>query len=143
MNSKTDHYKRAVATRARDLALAKVLIEAATTRYGFNPSDITSPMRFSDMCEARYAIAYILKSSTNLSLRSIAKTLGRSDHTTTLGALKHVNEDPDRFNPIIIAITDIAKANARTLKASNYIQAEAGVRGLLARGEGEGVVVTL
>lgn len=60
--------------------------------YGLSRDDIIGPSRRGEISEARHIVAHLLYTNTDLSLNSLAKLLGRTNHTTVLNSLDRVRE---------------------------------------------------
>ncbi len=74
----------------------ELIIEIVAEHFGVNPEDITSKKRNSEYVLPRQIFMYLCREMVNISLVSIAKILGKKDHTTILHGIKKVNEDLER-----------------------------------------------
>lgn len=73
-------------------AIDKVIGVVAQDFY-LTPEEITGPSRRIDIVMARHVAAYLLfNSQLDMSYRVVALGLGRNDHTTTINAIRRVEE---------------------------------------------------
>lgn len=70
-----------------------MIIEVVAEHFGVRPEDITSQKRPSEIVLPRQIVMYLCRNEMDLSLQSIAKILGKKDHTTILHGIKKIEED--------------------------------------------------
>lgn len=68
--------------------LVKAILAAAAERYGVKVEDLLGRCRKAKYAHARQIAAYLIRSSTPLSLPQIGKILGGRDHTTILSGVR-------------------------------------------------------
>ena len=61
--------------------------------FGVNPEDITSKRRNSEFVQPRQVVMYLCRNLTATSLQSIAKILGKKDHTTVIHGINKITEE--------------------------------------------------
>lgn len=87
--------KKAEAKRGQIDTVLKIV----ASDFDLSPDDIIGSSRRNDIAQARHVAAYFLALNTDLSLKSIAIALKRTDHTTVINSLNRVQElmtaDPD------------------------------------------------
>jgi chromosomal replication initiation ATPase DnaA len=77
-------------TRAMPDKVRKIIM-AVAGKYDVPAECISGQSRSSRVVYARHAVFYLLRKLTKLSLREIAATCGRSDHTTILHAIRSID----------------------------------------------------
>lgn len=70
-----------------------LIIEVVAEHFGVNPEDITSKKRNSEFVLPRQIVMYLCRHLMDMSLQSIAKTLGKKDHTTILHGINKITDD--------------------------------------------------
>ena len=70
-----------------------LIIEVVAEHFGVNPEDITSKKRNSEFVQPRQVVMYLCRTLTATSLQSIAKILGKKDHTTVIHGIKKISEE--------------------------------------------------
>ncbi len=63
------------------------IFDYVVRRYGVKEEDIKSAKRHADIIAARHCATYIIRKTTNLSQKAIAKLFGKKDHTTVMHSL--------------------------------------------------------
>ena len=68
-------------------------------RYGVTEEDLKSTKRNADIIAARHCAIYLVRETTNLSQKAIAKLFNKKDHTTVMNSLsvmtKKMREEPN------------------------------------------------
>ncbi|MBD5509604.1 MAG: chromosomal replication initiator protein DnaA [Lachnospiraceae bacterium] len=70
-----------------------LIIEVVAEHFGVNPEDITSKKRNSEFVQPRQVVMYLCRTLTATSLQSIAKILGKKDHTTVIHGINKISEE--------------------------------------------------
>lgn len=70
------------------------LVSSVADLFGLTPESVLSKGRNSTQADARWVIAYVMRSQMNMSLPAIGRRLGR-DHTTILHGLRQIEKRPD------------------------------------------------
>lgn len=70
-----------------------LVIEVVAEHFGVDPSDITSKKRNSEFVLPRQIVMYLCRNLMDMPLQSIAKILGKKDHTTILHGINKIKED--------------------------------------------------
>lgn len=70
-----------------------LIIEVVAEHFGVNPEDITSKRRNSEFVQPRQVVMYLCRNLTATSLQSIAKILGKKDHTTVIHGINKITEE--------------------------------------------------
>ena len=70
-----------------------LIIEVVAEHFGVDPEDITSKKRNSEFVQPRQVVMYLCRNLTATPLQSIAKILGKKDHTTVLHGIKKISEE--------------------------------------------------
>lgn len=70
-----------------------LIIEVVAEHFGVNPEDITSKKRNSEFVLPRQIVMYLCRHLMDMPLQSIAKTLGKKDHTTILHGINKITDD--------------------------------------------------
>ena len=70
-----------------------LIIEVVSEHFGVNPEDITSKKRNSEFVQPRQVVMYLCRTLTATSLQSIAKILGKKDHTTVIHGINKISDE--------------------------------------------------
>lgn len=70
-----------------------LIIEIVSEHFGVNPEDITSKKRNSEFVQPRQVVMYFCRTLTATPLQSIARILGKKDHTTVIHGINKVTEE--------------------------------------------------
>ncbi len=70
-----------------------LIIDVVAEHFGVNSEDITSKKRNSEFVLPRQIVMYLCRSQMDMSLQSIAKILGKKDHTTVLHGINKISDD--------------------------------------------------
>ncbi len=70
-----------------------LVIEVVAEHFGVDPNDITSKKRNSEFVLPRQIVMYLCRNLMDMPLQSIAKILGKKDHTTILHGINKIKED--------------------------------------------------
>ena len=70
-----------------------LIIEVVAEHFGVNPEDITSKKRNSEFVQPRQVVMYLCRTLTATSLQSIAKILGKKDHTTVIHGINKISDE--------------------------------------------------
>ena len=70
-----------------------LIIEVVAEHFGVDPEDITSKKRNSEFVQPRQVVMYLCRTLTATSLQSIAKILGKKDHTTVIHGINKISEE--------------------------------------------------
>ncbi len=70
-----------------------LIIEVVAEHFGVNADDITSKKRNSEFVQPRQIVMYLCRHMTATSLQSIAKILGKKDHTTVIHGINKITEE--------------------------------------------------
>ena len=83
-----------------------LIINVVSEHFGVNPDDITSKKRNSEFVQPRQVVMYLCRELTETPLTSIARLLGKKDHTTVIHGItkisKELNTNEDLKNKIEI-----------------------------------------
>ena len=70
-----------------------LIIEVVAEHFGVNPEDIASKKRTAELVQPRQVVMYFCREMTTNSLQSIAKAIGKKDHTTVLHGIKTISKE--------------------------------------------------
>ncbi len=70
-----------------------LIIEVVAEHFGVSAEDITSKKRNSEFVQPRQIVMYLCRHMTATSLQSIAKILGKKDHTTVIHGINKITEE--------------------------------------------------
>lgn len=70
-----------------------LIIEVVAEHFGVSPEDITSKKRNSEFVQPRQVVMYLCRNLTATPLQSIAKILGKKDHTTVIHGINKISEE--------------------------------------------------
>lgn len=88
-----------------------LIINVVAEHFGVRPEDITSKKRNSEYVLPRHVVMYLCRRLTDTSLISVAKILGKKDHTTVINGVEkiaaEIERDEDLRNKIDIIIKKI------------------------------------
>lgn len=70
-----------------------LIIDVVAEHFGVNSEDITSKKRNFEFVLPRQIVMYLCRSQMDMSLQSIAKILGKKDHTTVLHGINKISDD--------------------------------------------------
>lgn len=70
-----------------------LIIDVVAEHFGVNSEDITSKKRNSEFVLPRQIVMYLCRNLMDMPLQSIAKTLGKKDHTTILHGINKISDD--------------------------------------------------
>ncbi|MDR0918298.1 MAG: chromosomal replication initiator protein DnaA [Oscillospiraceae bacterium] len=88
---------------------AEKVLRAVSDVYKITPEDICSNKRSQIISLSRKITAYILKETTEMSLKEIGEKLGGRDHSTIIYAVNDIQKSIDRDENIKNLINDIIK----------------------------------
>ncbi len=71
----------------------QLIIDVVAEHFGVNSEDITSKKRNSEFVLPRQIVMYLCRNLMDMPLQSIAKTLGKKDHTTILHGINKITDD--------------------------------------------------
>lgn len=71
----------------------ELIIDVVAEHFGVNSEDITSKKRNSEFVLPRQIVMYLCRNLMDMSLQSIAKILGKKDHTTILHGINKITDD--------------------------------------------------
>lgn len=71
----------------------QLIIEIVAEHFGISPEDIVSKRRNSEFVLPRQICMYLCRHLTSESLQSIAKTLGKKDHTTIIHGIDKITDE--------------------------------------------------
>ena len=71
----------------------QLIINVVSEHFGVNPDDITSKKRNSEFVQPRQVVMYLCREMTDTSLTSIARLLGKKDHTTVIHGINKISEE--------------------------------------------------
>lgn len=88
-----------------------LIINVVAEHFGVRPEDITSKKRNSEYVLPRHVVMYLCRRLTDTSLISVAKILGKKDHTTVINGVEkiaaEIERDEELRNKIDIIIKKI------------------------------------
>jgi chromosomal replication initiation ATPase DnaA len=96
-------------------SLPAAIINATASHFGVSTKDIKGDRRFPDVVLARHVAMFLMRAVTGLSTTSIARCIGRRDHTTILHGVRRISEMIAAGSPIAI---DVAEIRARLDEAA-------------------------
>ena len=73
-----------------------LIINVVAEHFGVRPEDITSKKRNSEFVLPRHVVMYLCRKLTDTSLVSIAKILGKKDHTTVINGVDKISAEIER-----------------------------------------------
>ena len=73
-----------------------LIISVVAEHFGVRPEDITSKKRNSEYVLPRHVVMYLCRKLTDTSLISIAKILGKKDHTTVINGVEKIASEIER-----------------------------------------------
>ena len=71
----------------------QLIINVTAEHFGIKPEDITSKKRNSEFVVPRQIVMYLCRDMTDVSFTSIAKILGKKDHTTIIHGVNKIEDD--------------------------------------------------
>lgn len=71
----------------------ELIIDVVAEQFGVKPEDILSSKRNSEFVTPRHVMIYLCRKYTDTSLMSIAKLLGKKDHTTIMHGYNKIKEE--------------------------------------------------
>lgn len=71
----------------------QLIINVVSEHFGVNSDDITSKKRNSEFVQPRQVVMYLCREMTDTSLTSIARLLGKKDHTTVIHGINKISEE--------------------------------------------------
>ncbi len=87
------------------------IFEYVQRRYGVTEEDLKSSKRNAEIIAARHCAIYLIRETTNLSQKAIAKLFNKKDHTTVMNSLsvitKKMREEPNFEKEIQNIITEL------------------------------------
>ena len=86
-----------------------LIIEVVAEHFGVDPEDITSKKRNSEFVQPRQVVMYLCRTMTATPLQSIAKILGKKDHTTVIHGIKKISEEMETNEELLNKIEVIRK----------------------------------
>jgi len=72
--------------------LIDTVVNAVAGYYSISVEDMLGPSRKPDLVEARFLAAHLMHMNSELGQKAIAFALGRTDHTTTIHALRRAGQ---------------------------------------------------
>lgn len=72
-----------------------LIISVVSEHFGVNPEDITSKKRNSEFVQPRQVVMYLCRELTDTPLTSIARLLGKKDHTTVIHGINKISKEID------------------------------------------------
>ena len=73
-----------------------LIINVVAEHFGVRPEDITSKKRNSEYVLPRHVVMYLCRRLTETSLISVAKILGKKDHTTVINGVEKISAEVER-----------------------------------------------
>ena len=73
-----------------------LIINVVAEHFGVRPEDITSKKRNSEFVLPRHVVMYLCRKLTDTSLSSVAKILGKKDHTTVINGVDKISAEIER-----------------------------------------------
>jgi chromosomal replication initiation ATPase DnaA len=70
------------------------LLSNVAEAFALPPEEVLTNSRVVELVEARWVIAYVLRTNRRMSLPAIGRRLGR-DHTTVMHGLREIEKRPD------------------------------------------------
>lgn len=70
-----------------------LIVDVVAEYFGITPDDIMSKKRNSDLVQARQIVMYLCRDLTATSLNTIAKLLGKKDHTTIIHGVNKITDE--------------------------------------------------
>ena len=86
-----------------------LIIEVVAEHFGVDPEDITSKKRNSEFVQPRQVVMYLCRTLTATPLQSIAKILGKKDHTTVIHGIKKISEEMETNEDLLNKVEVIRK----------------------------------
>ena len=87
------------------------IFEYVQKRYGVTEEDLKSSKRNAEIIAARHCAIYLIRETTNLSQKAIAKLFNKKDHTTVMNSLsvitKKMREEPNFEKEIANIISEL------------------------------------
>ena len=87
------------------------IFEYVQKRYGVTEEDLKSSKRNAEIIAARHCAIYLIRETTNLSQKAIAKLFNKKDHTTVMNSLsvitKKMREEPNFEKEIANVISEL------------------------------------
>ena len=71
----------------------QLIINVVSEHFGVNSDDITSKKRNSEFVQPRQVVMYLCRELTDTSLTTIARLLGKKDHTTVIHGINKITEE--------------------------------------------------
>lgn len=90
------------------ITVERIITEVART-MNVNPDDIRSNKQSSPISKARQMAAYVVRTITNLPMKSIGEEFGGRDHTTIVYAIQQVEKKMDKDPAFRNMVNDIIK----------------------------------
>ena len=90
------------------ITVERIITEVART-MNVNPEDIRSNKQSSPISKARQMAAYVVRTITNLPMKSIGEEFGGRDHTTIVYAIQQVEKKMDKDPTFRNMVNDIIK----------------------------------
>ena len=82
-------------SKGKDITPA-LIIDVVAEHFGVKPEDITSKKRNSEFVQPRHVAMYLCRTLTETSLISVAKILGKKDHTTVINGVDKITAELQR-----------------------------------------------
>ncbi len=86
-----------------------LIVDVVAEYFGITPDDIMSKKRNSDLVQARQIVMYLCRDLTATSLNTIAKLLGKKDHTTIIHGVNKISDEIVNNEELNIKIESIKK----------------------------------
>lgn len=80
------------ASKKSEDTLIDRIFDCAQKRYGVTREDMTSAKRNAEIIAARHYATYLIRKTTNLPQKSIAKLFNKKDHTTVINSIAHIEK---------------------------------------------------
>lgn len=86
-----------------------LIVDVVAEYFGITPDDIMSKKRNSELVQARQIVMYLCRDLTATSLSSIARLLGKKDHTTIIHGVNKISDEIVNNEELNIKIEAIKK----------------------------------
>ena len=79
---------------------ADLIINTVAEHFNITAQDLRGSKRNSEIVQPRHIAMYLCRNMTNLSLHSIAESLGKKDHTTIIHGIEKIDNDIKQYEDI-------------------------------------------
>ena len=79
---------------------ADLIINTVAEHFNITSQDLRGSKRNSEIVQPRHIAMYLCRNMTNLSLHSIAESLGKKDHTTIIHGIEKIDNDIKQYEDI-------------------------------------------